>query len=384
MKEVTAADQCRMECNQHSGNDILDPAGQSIFVQKDKRLQNNSTALLIRADANPTIGTGHIMRCLALAQSWQDSYGRVTFLMAPGSPSLEQRISSEGMNVVSITEQPGSENDAKITADIAKKIKSSWVIVDGYQFDGEYQKILKKQNCKFLFIDDYGHANHYYADLVLNQNISADRSLYTNSEPYTRFLLGSRFVLLRREFLKWAGHQREIAPVARKVLLTLGGSDPDNITLKMIEILKKINIDGLELIVVAGGLNPNFVTLEQSVKNYPLFSIKRNVENMPELMAWADVAISAGGSTCWELAFSGLPGILIILSRDQELNVSGLSKQGAAISIDRPGEINSESIIDAISGLIYSPDKRYAMSHMGKTIVDGNGTHRIISEIRGN
>ncbi len=172
--------------------------------------------LLVRADANTHIGTGHVMRCLALAQAWQDNGGTVTFLMTPGSPSLEQRICSEGMNVLTSIEQPGSEEDATITAEIAKKSESSWVVVDGYQFGAEYQKILKAHNCRILFIDDYGHADHYYSDIVLNQNIYAGMSFYKNYEPYTRFLLGTKYALLRKEFLNSAGYNRNARRLERR------------------------------------------------------------------------------------------------------------------------------------------------------------------------
>ena len=384
MNDVIAIAQNRMGITRRSGKVLLDLDGEPMLVQDIDRIQRTKNTLLIRADANIHIGTGHVMRCLALAQAWQDNGGTVTFLMAPGSPSLEQRICSEGMNVLTITERPGSDEDAKITAEVAKKNESSWIVVDGYQFGANYQKILKEHNCRILFIDDYGHADHYYADIVLNQNIYADMSFYKKYEPYTRFLLGTRYVLMRREFLKWAGYKREIPEVARKVLVTFGGGDPDNITLKIIDALKKIEIDGLEVIAVIGGVSPSYETLKQSVKNYPGFSIRKNVTNMPELMIWADVAISAGGCTCWELAFTGLPNFIITLSADQELIASELSKQGVSIALGRPSEINNISIINNISELIYSPSKRYTMSQTGKRIVDGDGTHCIISALRNN
>jgi len=340
--------------------------------------------LLIRADANSNIGTGHVMRCLALAQAWQDKSGKVTFLMAPGSPLLEQRIFAEGMNVLTLTQQLGSNADAVITAEIAKKNEFSWVVVDGYQFGAGYQKILKKYNCNILFLDDYGHADHYYADIVLNQNIYADMSFYKNYEPYTRFLLGSKFVLLRREFLNWLGCNRTIPEVACKVLVTFGGSDSDNITLKVIEVLKQINIDCLEVVAVVGGINQNYKTLQESVKDRICFSIRENVTNMPELMLWADVSISAGGSTCWELAFTGLPNLIITLSTDQELIASELSKQGVSMVLGKSGEFTESFLINAISEVIYSPGIRSIMSQNGKKIVDGNGSYRVTSALNYN
>jgi len=343
--------------------------------------QTGKKSLLIRADANISIGTGHVMRCLALAQAWQDSGGEVTFLMAPGSPSLEQRIFLEGMNVLTIKEQPGSNDDATITAEIAKKIESSWVVVDGYQFGAEYQKILKENNCRIIFIDDYGHADHYYADLVLNQNIYADMSFYKKYEPYTRFLLGTNFVLLRREFLNYVGYNRKIPAIAHRVLVTFGGGDLDNTTLKIIEALKKIEIDGLEVIAVVGGVSQTYETLKQSVINYSGFSVRKNVTNMPELMIWADIAISAGGSTCWELVFLGLPTILYSVSENQKSNVSIFHSKGIAKWFDDKNIGNSEINAITITQFLMSHQDRSFLHQKMKKIIDGNGSLRVMMNI---
>ena len=132
--------------------------------------------------------------------------------------------------------------------------------------------------------------------------------MYANREAHTRLLLGTRYVLLRREFWPWRGWRREIPAVARKVLVTLGGGDPDNVTLKVIRALAQVEIEGLEAVVVVGPANPHLEELQAAVKDTPHpIRLESNVTNMPELMAWADVAITAGGSTCWETAFMGLP-----------------------------------------------------------------------------
>jgi len=275
-------------------------------------------SLLLRADASETIGTGHVMRCLALAQAWQDTGGRVVFLMATEAPAVEARLQSEGMEVIHLPVQPGSRDDAIQTADLARRVGADWVVVDGYHFGADYQRTIRGLGLHLLFIDDHGHADHYSADLVLNQNIHAHEGIYKNREPYTRLLLGTRYVLLRREFLKWRGWKREIPEVARKVLVTMGGSDPDNVTLKVIQALQQVDVDGLETIVVVGGGNPHYEELQSSVQEsrFPVL-LESNVTNMPELMAWADVAVSAGGSTSWELAFMGVPALVLILANNQ-------------------------------------------------------------------
>jgi len=334
--------------------------------------------LLIRADANTHIGTGHVMRCLALAQAWQDNGGAVTFLMMPCSPSLEQRIRTEGMNVLTLTDPPGSQEDAATTAEYAKINEASWVVVDGYQFGAEYQRLLKVHNCNVLFIDDYGHAEHYYADIVLNQNIYAEMSFYKNHEPYTRFLLGTKYVLLRREFLKWSGWHRDIPEVAQKILITLGGGDPDNITYKFVESLRTIDLDGLEVKVIIGVTNPHVNVIREMVKDHSHITLINNAENIPELMAWADLAISAGGSTCWELAFMGLSFILYPITKNQIVFSESIHVGGFGINLGFNNNLSNDEIGKKIEDLMKSSEKRTKMRDLGQKEIDGKGIIRVI------
>ncbi|MDB9512764.1 UDP-2,4-diacetamido-2,4,6-trideoxy-beta-L-altropyranose hydrolase [Kamptonema animale CS-326] len=338
--------------------------------------------LIIRADASTQIGTGHVMRCLALAQPRQDTQGQPIFIMANPIPALEKRLKSEGMKVLHLAVEPGSLADAKETAALAHQFNASWVVVDGYQFGSEYQKTLKNSGLRLLFIDDYGHAEHYYADFVLNQNISADRQWYQHREPYSQLLLSTRYALLRREFWPWQKWQRTVPPVAKKVLVTLGGADPDNVTLKIIQALQLVEVEELEAVVVAGSSNPHYESLEIAVQSsrFPI-RLQRNITNMPELMAWADVAISAGGSTCWELAFMGLPSILLILAENQKAIAPELDRQGVIINLSWHQDVTIEQIGLALQELIGDRPKRETMSKKGRELVDGNGARRVVSEM---
>jgi UDP-2,4-diacetamido-2,4,6-trideoxy-beta-L-altropyranose hydrolase len=253
-------------------------------------------------------------------------------------------------------------------------------VVDGYHFGGEYQQILKQSKLHLLFIDDYGHAEHYYADFVLNQNISADQQWYNNREAYTQLLLGTRYALLRREFWQWQGWQRTVPPVAKKVLVTLGGADPDNITLKVIQSLQIVEVEELEAVVVVGGSNPHYENLKMAVldSGYPI-QLQRNITNMPELMAWADVAVSAGGSTCWELAFMGLPSILLILAENQRAIAEKLATLNLAVNLGWHQDVQSQNIADTLSALVQSTEQRTHMSKVSQQIVDGQGSFKVVS-----
>ena len=316
---------------------------------------NDKKLLLIRTDASPEIGTGHVMRCLALAESWQDTGGKVFFLSAYDAPAIEDRLKKEEMPVLHIRQEAGTLGDVDETVRIAHEHGADWIVVDGYHFGAEYQKMIKDAGLSLLFIDDYGHADHYYADIVLNQNIYADMSLYKKYEPYTRFLLGAHYVLLRREFLKWSDHDRTIPEVARKILITLGGSDPDNRTRDVIEAVREADVQDREVVVVIGGSTPHYEIIHETIKNLPGFRLVKNADNMPELMFWADVAISAGGSTCWELIFMGLPSMMISIAENQDPIVQKLHTLGIAHVIDVREIKNPKELAKTISGFLRSP-----------------------------
>jgi len=338
--------------------------------------------LVLRADANTQMGIGHLMRCLALAQAWQAQGGKAVFICA--SESLRQRLSDEGFQVIALERPYPDPADWALTSQVLAAHPGAWVALDGYHFDPSYQLRIKEAVHPLLVIDDMAHLDHYYADVVLNQNIHAAQLDYA-CEPYTRLLLGTRYVLLRREFWPWRGWQREVPEVARKVLVTLGGSDPDNLTLTVIRALQRVDVDGLEVVAVVGGSNPHFQELEAAIRYSPsggTIRLVRNVTHMPELMAWADVAVSAGGSTCWELAFMGLPGLALILANNQRPVTTGLDAAGVVINLGQPTAMAPIEIARALTELATAPRKRAAMTERGRVLVDGDGAGRVVQQMK--
>jgi len=336
--------------------------------------------LVIRADANPLIGTGHVMRCLALAQTWKDAGGRVVFGTAPDSRPLEARLRRNAVDVTYLSETPGSVDDASRTVALAMRERAAWIVVDGYQFGDEYQKLIKDARLKILLMDDYGHADHYWADLVLNQNIYARRDLYPNKEAYTRLLLGSQYVLLRREFLRWSGWKREIKERACNILITLGGSDPGNGTLSVVKALDTLDSFGCEVRIVTGPANPHAGTVEKAISPRNM-RIMQNVDDMPALMAWADMAVSAGGSTCWEMCFMGLPFLTVVLADNQKDIARGLDEEELAENLGWLSDLSEDRMVERISDMITNREKRERFSASGRLLVDGRGALRIVRHI---
>jgi len=329
------------------------------------------------------MGTGHVMRCLALAQAWQDAGGRAVFAVVDATPAIKQRLQDERLGLKQVAAVAGTLQDAKQTAGIARDEDAGWIIADGYQFGAEYQSIVKAAGLRLLFVDDDGRAASYAADLVLNQNAYADESLYPNREPYTRLLLGSRYVLLRREFEAWCQWKREIPDLARKILVTMGGSDPDNFTERAIEALTSIEEDGLQAAVVVGGSNARSDLLEGiAARSGQQISLRRDISNMAELMAWADLAVSAAGTTSWEMCRMGLPALLIDLAENQTPVARELDRRRCAIHLGSPRDVSSEKLAQQVKRLLHSREDREAMSLRGRELVDGKGTRRVVSALR--
>ncbi|MDD3828051.1 MAG: UDP-2,4-diacetamido-2,4,6-trideoxy-beta-L-altropyranose hydrolase [Anaerolineae bacterium] len=343
--------------------------------------------LLIRADAATRMGTGHVMRCLALAQAWQAAGGRAELVTADLEISLSLRLESEGINVLNLAAESGSSRDAQDTAAIARDLGATWMVVDGYQFDAAYQQALKRAGLRLLFVDDYGHSSHYYADLVLNQNIETREALYARHEPDTRLLLGTRYALLRREFWPWRGWQRKVRPGARRVLVTLGGSDPDNVALKVLYALGNLgqtSLGDLDGLLLLGSSNPHEGILRQAIREMALrVRIERRVTRMPLPMSWADICLAAGGSTCWELALMGLPSLLFVLAENQRANAEGMQAAGAAHNLGWHRDVSSVTLAGEMERLLLSREVREAMARTGQRLVDGYGALRVVAEMSG-
>jgi UDP-2,4-diacetamido-2,4,6-trideoxy-beta-L-altropyranose hydrolase len=343
--------------------------------------------LLIRADASLRIGTGHIMRCLALAQAWQacapDSL--IVFATTENVPSLESRLIDEGMLIEHISTSPGSFSDASDTKRLSHTYEAGWIVADSYAFDARYQHCLKQEESpRLLLLDDYGHASHYCGNLVLNQNISASADWYLSKEQYTELLLGPRYALLRREFVtseSWRGQEHA---VARRILVTMGGADAVGATGSVLEALKLIKSQELEIRVLVGAANPHRWELSQRIRELHLpAELVSSPASMPEIMAWSDIAVSAAGGTLWELLFMQVPTIAIGIAENQLAAARSLHDMGATISFELDA-LSASDLARSIQQLILSSETRGRMAMGGRRIVDGYGASRVVSVMLGN
>ncbi|MCZ7383462.1 MAG: UDP-2,4-diacetamido-2,4,6-trideoxy-beta-L-altropyranose hydrolase [Candidatus Methanoperedens sp.] len=342
--------------------------------------------LLVRADANATRGTGHVMRCLALADAWKARDGQVLFLSCRPEPPLRRRYETTGAAVIELEEPHPHATDLHATVAAVKRSmgpgkRSPWVALDGYHFDTTYQSALRSAGSHLMVIDDTAQLPYYDADVILNHALNAQSLAYACSAD-TRLLLGTQFALLRPEFQRWQHLERDCPEVAHKILVTLGGSDEGNATLKIVEALKQISDPHLDIRVVVGPLNPHLKELQRAIAPVSAqVRIETDVVDTAPLMAWADVAVAAGGTTSWELAFMKVPALVFTLAENQLGVAQAINQFGSARSLGFPESLSSDQIAGAVSQLMHDQLGRRRMTEKGRVLLDGQGVHRVLNAL---
>lgn len=326
---------------------------------------------------------GHWMRCLALSHAWRDRGGGVAFAVGASTPETAERLVGEGVSVERVPDPPGSPGDAEETARVARRRLVRWVVVDGYCFGPDYLRTLRDAGLAVVRIEDRDGEEWEPADVILNQNASASESSYRRRASGARLLLGTRYTLLRREFERWRGWRHPIAARAQRILVTTGGSDPGNLTLRALRALRDLDRSDLAIRVVAGPMNPHGDALRRELESFTgVWELATAVDDMSEPMAWADLAISAAGSTCWELAFMGVPMIVIPVAENQRPIAESLEEAGAAVRAGWDGPPGAELLAHTVRSLIPDSEKRAEMSRRGREMVDGLGARRVAEALQ--
>ncbi len=338
--------------------------------------------LLVCAESGVEIGTGHVMRCLALSQSWVRRGGKVKFFLSEGLPSIEERIEAQGISVQRLSK--AGERFPQALLRLASREGSSIVMLDGYNFGEKDHQFLNDAGLHVLAVDDFAHSPNYFVSWILNQNIYAAAEMYQQVAPKTKLLLGTSYIVLRDEFLPWISWNRKSSPVTRNVLITLGGSDPSNASERILDALSLMapNTQDLNITLVVGAANPHWLALQSAVKRSRLrVRVLRDVQDIPKLMAWADVAIACAGTTAYELCFMGVPSILFVAADNQVGIAEHLSKLGVAVTGGPCSEIDAARFSSQFRALTESARGRKAMSCEARKLVDGLGSARVRGEL---
>jgi UDP-2,4-diacetamido-2,4,6-trideoxy-beta-L-altropyranose hydrolase len=329
-----------------------------------------------------------MMRTLALAQMCTLGGGNAVFLSYCRVDWLRKTIEESGISYLSLDRSHPDPADLQRTLETLNKMDRSrnhevpvWLVADGYHLDAAYQRAVRDAGRALLVIDDTACEPHYYAHLLLNQNLNAAELAYS-CEPDTQLLLGTRYALIRPEFLNWATWRRRIGDKAENILVTLGGSDPWNVTSKVLRALRLLGRQSLRVKVVVGPANEHSCESQDLAEKHGFnFELVQATRQMPELMAWADLAISAAGSTCWELALMKVPSIVLAVADNQLGIANALGNAEAAMNLGRPTDVSEAEIAAAVHALIEEADLRRQVSARISRLVDGKGTMRLLDSI---
>jgi UDP-2,4-diacetamido-2,4,6-trideoxy-beta-L-altropyranose hydrolase len=336
--------------------------------------------ILIRADGDRGIGTGHVMRMLALAEWALMAGDEIVVACARLDDALADRARRVGVALERRDVEPGTRADAAWTVELARARTADWVIVDGYRFDVFYQEALRAAGVRLLFVDDYGQCARWAASLILNQNVFATSALYQRRGDDTELLLGPDYALLRREFVVAAAATREIGERGDRMLVTLGGADPEDTTSRVVDALRLISGVKLEVKVVVGPSNPHRDRLAARATDARI-EILPAVEHMAPLMAWADLAIAGAGSTVYELCCLGVPTLVIAIAESQIVFAGALDRQRLCVDLGWHENLDPAALALAIAMIRSDQGRRAEMSRLGRGLVDGRGAERVLDAL---
>lgn len=337
---------------------------------------------LFRANGSAQIGTGHVLRSLALAQAWKDEGGESVLLTGPDAPDAESWWVIEQFPVEHLSVVTGSTEDAHITIKTLHRLDAEWLVVDGFDFGEEYQQFVRENSSRMLVIDDHASLTHYDADIIVNHNVFASADMYRGRGNHAEVLSGLGYALLRRQFHNLKLPERPVPEIARRILVTMGGSDPLNVSAKVIEALKLSEVSDLHVTVLLGPANTHRDSIDKVAKGAPFTVVlQQNVIDMVTLLKDIDAAISAGGGTCAELALLRVPMLLLTIAENHAFTVEEYGRRRLAVAGSWFHQYTPQSLALTIDAFVTDRPLRQTLASRAASQVNGNGATRIVQRM---
>lgn len=357
-----------------------------------------SISIVFRTDASIDIGTGHVMRCLTLADELRERGANCRFVCRAHVGNLIDQIDERGYEVqmLPITTNRiqcdsllahaswlGTDwlTDAHQTLAVLGDKREDWLIVDHYALDARWERILSSSYRRLMVIDDLADRHHQCA-LLLDQNLGRQTQDYVNLVPaQCKVLTGSQYALIRPEFnaLRSYSLQRRQQPVLKQVLISMGGVDQSNVTSQLLQALKCCELPQDCHFSVVMGLNaPWLQEVRELAENMPWpTEVLVNISDMAQRMADSDLAIGAAGSTSWERCCMGLPALMVVLADNQRVIAEALQRSGAAKIMDNVSAVSMKC--NELSAHAANYRSLHDMSIAAARVVDGLGSSRVLS-----
>ena len=354
-----------------------------------------------RTDASLQIGTGHVMRCLALADSLQAAGAQCHFISREHPGNLIAQIRQRGFTVsvlpaaaeTFVTGGQACEAQSSYaawlgvdwTTDVVQTKGSigptavDWLIVDHYALDARWEQALRSLCRKLMVIDDLAERSHD-CDILLDQNLGREVGDYGQLVPEDcTVFAGPHYALLRPEFaaLRDDSLRRRATPQLKHLLISMGGVDQADVTGAVLESLPDCLLPaGLRITVVMGPHAPWLERVQHLARHLSQpTEVKVNVNSMAQLMADSDLAIGAAGSTSWERCCLGLPTLIVVPAENQRNGAVALELSGSVKLIDSVGAI--PRVLRSMLGAVITTDALSQLSRKSCLVTDGQGASRI-------
>jgi len=326
-----------------------------------------TTRVLFRADGGSTVGAGHMQRCRALAQALVSSGANCAFASTPESRAMlpQDAIRQFSWNDVA----PGDNAEA-----IGRSVGGSvdWLVVDHYGLGDEFERPARRWAKKIMVVDDVPLRRHD-CDLLLDQNQTDEKSWRGLVPPAAAVLAGPRYALLRREI---ADAMMDNRHAGSRAVLTLGAADPHHITERLLPAVKQALPPSWTLDVIAGPANIRCEVLQDMCGKLGA-AFHHAPRDLAAIFARASIAITAGGSTCWEFAALGVPMVIVVESDDQRKVAATVTGAGAGVPAGDCDRDIEQRLARAVRDLAADPQRQEQMSRAGRRLVDGEGPRRV-------
>ena len=351
----------------------------------------------LRTDASGRIGTGHLMRCLTLADTLRAGGARTRFVCRPLPAGFDELVRGRGHELVvlppGIDAAPAADpphaawlgatqaEDAEATlATLDGGAPWDWVVVDHYALDARWETRLRDRVRRILAIDDLADRRHD-CDALLDQNLYAEgEARYADVVPaHCIRMLGPRYALLRPEFAAARARLRERGDAVRRVLVFFGGVDARNLTAATLDALDAIGVD-VDVDVVIGAAHPQRAALEARCAVRPRTTCHVQAADMAALIAAADLGIGAAGVATWERCALGLPALAFAVAANQQALLRDAAREGLLLG-PQADPADPEALGLHLLAMLGNPSLRAHVSRRGIETVDALGAARVASAI---
>lgn len=360
--------------------------------------------IYFRTDASVDIGSGHVMRCLTLADTLRARGARCYFICRPHHGHLFELIKQRGYEVHALAAPKADvtiadadrhyalwlgadwQTDAEETRKILETGTADWLVVDHYALDKRWESIVRAGCKHIMVIDDLADRPHD-CDLLLDQNLGRlEQDYVALLPPHAERLVGQQYALLRPEFGLLRAEslaRRRARPQFNHLLITMGGIDKDNVTGEVLEALQSGSLpEDLSVSVLMGMHAPWLEQVRAQVDQMKQrVQVVVGVSNVARLMADSDLAIGAAGGTAWERCSLGLPSLILVIAENQKAGAEALQQTGGAIAMQSAAEIQNFLLGHLSSGDL--PELLQEMSLAAAQITDGNGVNRAVQQMMG-